>query len=65
MLPPNWIIVRSSKVDKHYYFNTITKESRWEQPLFEGMNNKLVRPVAWLAAVPAAPFSALLVLCVA
>ncbi|ORZ00950.1 peptidyl-prolyl cis-trans isomerase NIMA-interacting 1 [Syncephalastrum racemosum] len=31
-LPANWIVRHSRTYNKDYYFNTITKESRWDPP---------------------------------
>ncbi|CAO3625128.1 unnamed protein product [Cunninghamella echinulata] len=31
-LPPNWVVKHSRTYDKDYYFNTVTKESRWDAP---------------------------------
>ncbi|KAJ2782005.1 peptidyl-prolyl cis-trans isomerase Pin1 [Coemansia interrupta] len=31
-LPPNWVIRKSSKYNKDYYFNEQTGESRWDPP---------------------------------
>ncbi|KAI8877167.1 peptidyl-prolyl cis-trans isomerase pin1 [Backusella circina FSU 941] len=31
-LPENWVIRHSRTYNKDYYFNTVTKESRWEAP---------------------------------
>ncbi|ORX62217.1 peptidyl-prolyl cis-trans isomerase pin1 [Hesseltinella vesiculosa] len=31
-LPPNWTIRHSRTYNKDYYFNTVTKESRWDSP---------------------------------
>lgn len=36
-VPPGWIVAHSSKLGKDYYFNTVTKESRWEFPEAELM----------------------------
>ncbi|KAI7883600.1 peptidyl-prolyl cis-trans isomerase pin1 [Lichtheimia hyalospora FSU 10163] len=31
-LPPNWVTRHSRTYNKEYYFNTVTKESRWDPP---------------------------------
>ncbi|KAG0178977.1 Peptidyl-prolyl cis-trans isomerase NIMA-interacting protein 1, partial [Apophysomyces sp. BC1021] len=31
-LPQNWVLRHSRTYNKDYYFNTLTKESRWEAP---------------------------------
>ncbi|KAI8379610.1 peptidyl-prolyl cis-trans isomerase pin1 [Radiomyces spectabilis] len=31
-LPANWVIRHSRTYNKDYYFNTVTKESRWDAP---------------------------------
>ncbi|KAJ1758436.1 peptidyl-prolyl cis-trans isomerase Pin1 [Coemansia sp. RSA 2523] len=31
-LPPNWQVRVSQKYDREYYFNTVTRESRWDPP---------------------------------
>ncbi|CAO3609974.1 unnamed protein product [Cunninghamella blakesleeana] len=37
-LPPNWVLKHSRTYDKDYYFNTVTKESRWEAPPSSNIN---------------------------
>ncbi|KAL1932535.1 hypothetical protein VTP01DRAFT_8213 [Rhizomucor pusillus] len=32
-LPANWVVRHSRTYDKDYYFNTVTKESRWDAPV--------------------------------
>jgi NIMA-interacting peptidyl-prolyl cis-trans isomerase 1 len=31
-LPENWVVRHSRTYNKDYYFNTVTKESRWDTP---------------------------------
>lgn len=31
-LPPDWTKEWSNSQQQHYYFNTVTRESRWEPP---------------------------------
>ncbi|KAI8643142.1 peptidyl-prolyl cis-trans isomerase pin1 [Parasitella parasitica] len=35
-LPENWVVRHSRTYDKDYFFNTVTKESRWDAPTVEG-----------------------------
>ncbi|KAG1118628.1 hypothetical protein G6F42_013155 [Rhizopus arrhizus] len=35
-LPENWVVRHSRTYNKDYYFNTVTKESRWDAPTAAG-----------------------------
>lgn len=35
-LPENWVVRHSRTYNKDYYFNTVTKESRWDAPTVAG-----------------------------
>ncbi|KAG2208542.1 hypothetical protein INT47_010238 [Mucor saturninus] len=35
-LPENWVVRHSRTYNKDYYFNTVSKESRWEAPVSGG-----------------------------
>jgi NIMA-interacting peptidyl-prolyl cis-trans isomerase 1 len=35
-LPENWIVRHSRTYNKDYYYNTVTKESRWDAPVLQG-----------------------------
>ncbi|CAO3701713.1 hypothetical protein G6F70_001658 [Rhizopus microsporus] len=35
-LPENWVVRHSRTYNKDYYYNTVTKESRWDAPVLQG-----------------------------
>ena len=57
-LPPGWVVKVSRSSNKEYYFNTKTKETRWERPKAEKVrashilakHNKSRRPSSWKEA---------------
>ncbi|KAI6656840.1 Peptidyl-prolyl cis-trans isomerase NIMA-interacting 1-like [Oopsacas minuta] len=57
-LPPGWVVKTSRSNDKPYYYNTNTKESRWERPKPDNVrashilakHNKSRRPSSWKQA---------------
>ncbi|KAI8052976.1 peptidyl-prolyl cis-trans isomerase pin1 [Syncephalis plumigaleata] len=42
-LPPHWEVRQSTSFNLPYYYNTRTKESRWERPQSEGQQVEQVR----------------------
>ena len=57
-LPPGWVVHVSRSNNKEYYFNTKTKESRWDRPKGEKVrashilakHNRSRRPSSWKEA---------------